>query len=95
MIGQVRLVYANFDDGMIAPKQSPWLWQNDFGVPWPAKDEFEVGCTYEHAGYILTWLGGFFRASAQRHLVCVVPDCDKGIAVDSMAPDFTVGCIEY
>src|SRR5262249_15616284 len=23
-IGRVRLVYANFDDGMIAPKQSPW-----------------------------------------------------------------------
>src|SRR5262249_38627852 len=25
-IGPVRLIYANFDDGMIAPKQSPWLW---------------------------------------------------------------------
>src|SRR5690242_11428364 len=55
VIGRVRLVYANFDDGMIAPKMSPWLWRNESGVPWPAKDEFEVGCTFEHAGYVLTW----------------------------------------
>src|SRR5262249_50415040 len=36
VIGRVRLVYANFDDGMIAPNLSPWLWQNESGVPWPA-----------------------------------------------------------
>ena len=26
-IGTVRVVYANFDDGMIAPNQKPWGWQ--------------------------------------------------------------------
>ena len=26
-IGKVRLVYANFDDGMIAPRQAPWMWR--------------------------------------------------------------------
>jgi predicted dehydrogenase len=95
VIGRVRLVYANFDDGMIAPKQSPWLWQNETGVLWPAKDEFEVGCTYEHAGYILTWLAAFFgpAVSVTSFASCVIRD--KGIPVDSMAPDFTVGCIEY
>jgi predicted dehydrogenase len=95
VIGKVRLVYANFDDGMIAPNQSPWLWRNGSGVPWPAKDEFEIGCAYEHAGYLLTWLAAFF-GPAQRitsFASCQIPD--KGIAVDSMAPDFTVGCIEY
>src|SRR5262249_15904830 len=25
-IGKIRLVYANFDDGMIAPNLSPWTW---------------------------------------------------------------------
>ena len=80
---------------MIAPKLSPWSWRNESGVPWPAKDEFEVGCTYEHAGYILTWLAAFFGPATQGDLVCLVPDPDKGIAVDVMAPDFTVGCIEY
>ena len=95
VIGQVRLVYANFDDGMIAPKLSPWLWQNESGVPWPAKDEFEVGCTYEHAGYVLTWLAAFFGPATK---VTAFASClirDKGIPVDTMAPDFTVGCIEY
>ena len=95
VIGRVRLVYANFDDGMIAPKLSPWSWSNETGVPWPAKDEFEVGCTYEHAGYVLTWLAAFFGPAKRvtSFASCLIGD--KGIAVESMAPDFTVGCIEY
>lgn len=94
-IGKVRLVYANFDDGMIAPRLSPWLWRNALGVPWPAKDEFEVGCTYEHAGYLLTWLAAFFGPARRltSFACCQLPD--KGIPVEKMAPDFTVGCLEY
>ena len=94
-IGRVRLVYANFDDGMIAPKLSPWSWTNESGVPWPAKDEFEVGCTYEHAGYVLTWLAAFFGPATKVTSFASCLITDKGIAVDVMAPDFTVGCIEY
>jgi len=95
IIGRVRLIYANFDDGMIAPKLAPWQWHNGSGAPWPAKDEFEVGCTFEHAGYILTWLAAFFGPanSVTSFSSCQIPD--KGIAVDRMAPDFSVGCIEY
>lgn len=95
LIGKVRLVYANFDDGMIAPAMSPWNWRNESGVPWPAQDEFEVGCTYEHAGYVLTWLAAFFGPALRvtAFASCQIPD--KGIPVASMAPDFTVGCIEY
>jgi predicted dehydrogenase len=94
-IGQVRLVYANFDDGMIAPNQEPWNWREERGVPWPAKDEFEVGCTYEHAGYLLTWLCAFFGPARRvtAFASCQLPD--KGIAVEAMAPDFTVGSIEF
>jgi predicted dehydrogenase len=95
VIGRVRLVYASFDDGMIAPNMAPWNWQNELGVPWPARDEFEVGCTYEHAGYILTWLAGFFgpATAVTSFARCLLPD--KGIAVETMAPDLTVGCVEY
>lgn len=95
VIGKVRLVYANFDDGMIAPRQQPWGWKSASGVPWPAKDEFEIGCTYEHAGYVLTWLAAMFGPAKRvtSFASCQIPD--KGIAVDQMAPDFTVGCIEY
>jgi predicted dehydrogenase len=94
-VGKIRLIYANFDDGMIAPNQSPWLWQNASGVAWPAKDEFEVGCAYEHAGYLLTWLAAFFGPALRvtSFASCQIPD--KGIPVETMAPDFTVGCIEY
>ena len=94
-IGKVRLVYANFDDGMIAPNLAPWLWTNESEVAWPAKDEFEVGCTYEHAGYLLTWLAAFFGPAKKvtSFASCLIRD--KGIVVDRMAPDLTVGCIEY
>ena len=95
LIGKVRLVYANFDDGLIAPKMDPWNWHNAAGIPWPAKDEFEVGCTFEHAGYMLTWLAYFFgpARSITSFASCQIPD--KGIKVDHMAPDFSVGCITY
>jgi predicted dehydrogenase len=95
IIGRVRLVLANFNDGMIAPSLSPWQWRNEAGVPWPAKDEFEVGCTFEHAGYILTWLAALFGPAkcVTAFASCQIPD--KGIPVDEMAPDLTVGCIEY
>jgi predicted dehydrogenase len=94
-VGKIRLVYANFDDGMIAPNLAPWTWINECGVPWPAKDEFEVGCTYIHAGYMLTWLAAFFgpAKTVTSFSSCQIPD--KGIPVDGMAPDFSVGCIEY
>ena len=95
VVGRVRLVYANFDDGMIAPNQQPWLWRNPCGVPWPAKDEFEVGCTFEHAGYVLTWLAAMFGPAVHvtAFASCLIPD--KGIPVSTVSPDFSVGCIEY
>lgn len=53
--GTPRLTYAEIDDGYI--RQAPYhKWQSETGVPWPAEDEFQVGCTMEHAGYYLTWL---------------------------------------
>lgn len=94
-IGKVRLVYANFDDGMIAPQMTPWGWLNAFGVPWPAKDEFEVGCTVEHAGYFLTWLAGLLGPAREvtSFASCCIPE--KGVEVEGMAPDFTAACLRY
>jgi predicted dehydrogenase len=94
-VGRVRLVYANFDDGMIAPNLSPWDWTNESGVAWPAKDEFEVGCTYEHAGYLLTWLAAYFGPAKAVTSFASVQIPEKGVEVEEMAPDFMVGCIEY
>lgn len=93
-IGPVRLVYASFDDGMVH-RFNPGGWRSASGAPWPAKDEFETGCTYEHAAYVLSWLAAFFGPARRVQSYASIRIRDKGIAVDSMAPDFTVGCIEY
>lgn len=95
VVGKVRLVYANFDDGMIAPRQQPWSWRSASGIAWPAKDEFEIGCTYEHAGYVLTWLAAMFGPARRVTSFASTQLPDKGLPVERMAPDFTVGCIEY
>jgi predicted dehydrogenase len=94
VIGPVRLVYASFDDGMVH-RSNPGSWRSASGAPWPAKDEFEIGCTYEHAAYVLSWLAAFFGPARRVQSYASTRIRDKGIAVDSMAPDFTVGCIEY
>lgn len=58
-IGTPRLIYAELDDDFIP--QAPYeKWFSESGAPWPAKDEFETGCTLEHAGYYLTWLMAIF-----------------------------------
>ena len=95
-IGTVRLAYAEMDDGMV--HLSPFRkWANEFGTPWPAKDEFEVGCTLEHAGYYLTWLAAFFGPAdtVTGFGGTTIPDKLQGepLAVDS--PDFTVACIHF
>jgi predicted dehydrogenase len=93
-IGRVRLVYANFDDGMVH-RLRPDRWRSASGAPWPARDEYETGCTYEHAAYVLSWLAFFFGPArrVQAFASCQLPD--KGVDTDAMAPDFSVGCIEY
>ncbi len=57
--GDIRLVYAELDDGFIP--QAPYKdWTSESGTPWPYADEFQVGCTLEHAGYYLSWLIAMF-----------------------------------
>ncbi len=57
--GKPLLVYAELDDDYIAT--APYRkWISESGAPWPYRDEFEVGCTVEHAGYYLSWLIAMF-----------------------------------
>jgi predicted dehydrogenase len=95
-IGVPRVVYAELDDGMIhlAPYRR---WDNELGVPWPAKDEFEVGCTLEHAGYYLTWLVTFFgpAESVTRFGATTIPDKGTPEPLAVISPDFTVACIRF
>ncbi|XXF78079.1 Gfo/Idh/MocA family oxidoreductase [Myxococcaceae bacterium GXIMD 01537] len=93
-VGRPRLVYAEIDDGPIH-LMAPEAWRSDSGNPWPVKDEYEVGCTVEHAGYYVTWLVAFFGPARAVTSFSTVLTPDKGVAVDKQTPDFSVACIEF
>jgi predicted dehydrogenase len=95
-LGTVRLVYAEIDDGMVF--RMPFRkWKSVSGTPWPYKDEFEVGCTLEHAGYSLGWLAAWFGpAKTVTSFASVqVPDKLADEALDIDSPDFSVACIQF
>ncbi len=95
-IGTPRLVYAEIDDGMVH-KAAYRHWISRSGRPWPARDEFEIGCTFEHAGYALTLLAAMFgparRVTAFAKLIA--PDKGTRPPLAHPAPDFSVGLIEF
>jgi predicted dehydrogenase len=94
-IGPVRLVYAEMEDGMV-PRAPTAKWVNEAGVGWPAVDEFQTGCTIEHAGYVLSWLCAFFgpAETVTTHSEILMPDKIPGTAL-TPAPDFSVACIRF
>lgn len=94
-IGPVRLVYAELDDGLVyrMPYQR---WFSKSGTPWPYRDEFEVGCTLEHAGYYLTWLAAFFGPveSVTAFSSCLVERKCRELP-KAVTPDFSVACLKF
>jgi predicted dehydrogenase len=95
-IGKVYVVYSEMDDGLVH-KMPYQAWVSESGTPWPYKDEFEVGCTVEHAGYYLSWFPAFFgRAeSVTGFSSTLVEDKKTEIPLDHNAPDFSVACIKF
>jgi predicted dehydrogenase len=95
-LGTVRAVYAELEDGMI-PRMPYRKWKSVSGLPWPYKDEFEVGCTLEHAGYYLSWLAAWFgpAVTVTSFASVRIPDKLPGETLDVEAPDFTVACIQF
>ncbi len=97
-IGPVRLAYAELDDGMVH-KEAYRRWLSASGSPWPYRDEFEVGCTLEHAGYYVTWLVAMFgpaksvTAFASAQLPEKVPGEPPLEPRDT--PDYSTGCIQF
>jgi predicted dehydrogenase len=95
-LGTVRVVYAEMDDGMVHAMQFQ-KWKSISGMPWPSKDEFEIGCTLEHAGYCLTWLATWFgpAVSVTSFASVQVPDKLPGVELNMDSPDFSVACIQF
>jgi len=95
-VGQVRLVYAELDDGMIH-RVDRANWQSRSGKPWPAAGEFSVGCTFEHAGYIVTLLVAMFGPVEEvtAFSALCLPDKDVAPIHGGFAPDLSVGCLRF
>jgi predicted dehydrogenase len=93
-IGVPRLAYAEIDDGP-KPLQDRSGWLSDSGIPWPSQDEFETGCTLEHAAYYLGWLTAFFGPATTMSSFATVLMEDKGIALDQRTNDFSVACFTF
>ncbi|MDJ0844569.1 Gfo/Idh/MocA family protein [Crocosphaera sp.] len=96
VIGNARLVYAEMDDGMVH-QMAYKKWKSESGIPWPYKDEFEVGCTLEHAGYYINWLTAFFGPvkTVTAFSSCLIPDKKTDSPLEVNAPDFSVACLEF
>jgi predicted dehydrogenase len=90
-IGRVRLVYAEIDDGPVDLMGHENM-KSISGAPWPYQDEFQVGCTLEHAGYYLSWLCAFFGPveTVTAFSSCLKP---SKLSMDIATPDFSVACI--
>lgn len=95
-IGKVYTVYSEMDDGLLH-KMPYKSWVSQSGISWPYKDEFEVGCTLEHAGYYLSWFPAFFgRAeSVTGFSSTLIEDKEADISLEVNAPDFSVACIKF
>lgn len=95
-VGKVRLVYAEMEDSMVF-RENFRAWRSRSGAPWPAEDEFAVGCTLEHAGYYLTWLCAFFGPVAEVTAFAArcFDDKNTGQAAAEIANDFSVSCLKF
>ena len=95
-IGKIRLAYAELDDGMIH-RANYATWLSKSGRAWPARGEFETGCTFEHAGYALTILCAMFGPvrKVTSYATVLVPDKRTTPPLHHSAPDFSVGLLEF
>jgi predicted dehydrogenase len=95
-LGRIVLAQAEMDDGMVG-RLGYKTWRSRSGAPWPARDEFEVGCTMEHAGYQITPLVAMFgpvrRVSAFN--ACLMPEKGREEGVTIISPDISVGMLEF
>ena len=95
-LGRIVYVQAEMDDGMV-PRLDYQVWRSRSGAPWPAKDEFEVGCTMEHAGYHLGPLVSLFGPVRQvtAFNACLVPEKGQDVGVQLQSPDLSVGLLAF
>nr|WP_232372464.1 Gfo/Idh/MocA family oxidoreductase [Acuticoccus mangrovi] len=72
-------------------------WANRSGAPWPARGEFQVGCTFEHAGYTLGPLVALFGPvrTVTAHSALVIADKQTDPPLPDPAPDMSVALLTF
>jgi len=95
-VGTVYAIYAEMDGGLIH-RSGYKEWVNEVGMHWPYKDEFEVGCTIEHAGYSISWLSAYFGPveSITAFATRQVRDLEADVVLEATPPDLTVACMKF
>ncbi|MFG1279759.1 Gfo/Idh/MocA family protein [Xanthobacter autotrophicus] len=95
-VGDVRVVYAEFEDNVIYLMQ-PETWKSRTGAPWPYLHEYEQGCTVEHVGYHLTSLCAIFGPveSVTAFSKLAFPDKTDLHLDPADTPDFSVACLNF
>jgi predicted dehydrogenase len=95
-IGEVRLVYAEFDDNPIY-LMAPEGWASRSGAPWPYLHEYEMGCTWEHVGYHLTWMCAIFGPvrAVTAFSKMTLPDKTPLPLDPADTADFSVACLDF
>lgn len=110
-IGEVRLLYAEFDVGPCylvradEPLEDgasfPYLHENSTlsvtGAPFPWVKEFEMGCTYEHVGYHLSWMCAMFGPvkTLTAFSKQLMPDKSDLPLNPADTPDFSVALLDF
>ena len=96
LVGQPRLAYAEFDDNPVYLLQ-PDTWRSRSGAPWPYLHEYEMGCTWEHAGYHLVWMCALFGPvrSVTAFSKVTLPDKTDQPLTPADTPDFSVACLDF
>lgn len=93
VIGPVRVVYAEMDEGLVH-RMPIHRWRSATGVPWPYRDEFELGTVLEHAGYVASWLPAMFgravTVTGSAH--CIVDD-KAGVPTDGT--DLSIAAVQF
>ena len=95
-VGTPRMVYAEFDDNPIY-LMSPEGWRSRSGAPWPYLHEYEMGCTWEHVGYHLSWMCAIFGPvrSVTAFSKQTIPDKTDRPLSPADTPDFSVACLDF
>ena len=95
-VGNVKLVYAEIDEGPLHVL-TPMI-KNKLGIEWPYENEFNTGCTFEHAAYYISWFCAFFGPVKRITPFSSVLLQEKEIANKKLhitTPDFSCACIEF